>query len=159
MEPLHRHGYGLSRDLPLEPAQGGGNMIELEYICGTCGTRIADGDGVIRVQFGALSDYRQALTAFQEERGPSRPASIADFLARPRLVPWQILHLVCRPQGEDGYEIDIEQVRTWRKLLEWTAHLMEKNWLGSTNWATLIGSAARGDHDGIKSVHAHGDAA
>jgi hypothetical protein len=133
--------------------------VELEFICDSCGSRIADGDGVIRMSFGQLSDYKRAMAETQPDRTPGRVFDMAAFLARPSSVPWHIQHLVCRPEGDDAYEIDVEQVRTWRALLGWTAHLMEKNWLASTTWAAVIGSAARGEHAGIVPARVHGDAA
>lgn len=135
-------------------------MIELEFICDTCGFRVADGDGSIRMSFGDLHEYRRAVEDWERrKRGPEGTVSLADLLDHPDPAPWLIQHTVCRPKGADGYEIDVEQVRTWRDLVKWTSHLLEKNWLQSTNWAAVIGAAARGQHGGIVPVAVSGDAA
>lgn len=134
-------------------------MIELEFICDSCGKHIDDGEGVVRLSFGQLSDYRRATKEAVKDETPGRAINIASLLSRPSRVPWHIQHLTCRPEDDDAYEIDVEQVRTWRALLGWTAHLMEKNWLVSTTWVGLIGAVARGESRTIVPAQVHGDAA
>lgn len=51
---------------------------------------------------------------------------------------WHISHYTCRKDVGPSYKIEIYRIRTLQKLLLWTAHLMEKNWLEHTDWRALI---------------------
>ena len=56
-------------------------------------------------------------------------------------VEWLAVHDACDSaeaiQG-DAYSIAIERIRRPRQALAWTAHVMEKSWLVTTNWADLL---------------------
>lgn len=134
-------------------------IVELEFLCGKCGFPIADDAGSLYMRFPDLHAYRRQM---EERRGLHSEGSaltLEELFAHPADVPWFIHHYDCEPDKVDGYQIGVEQVRTWRKLVEWTSHLMEKNWLPSTNWGVLIGSASRGTDPQIRDVSVRGDAA
>lgn len=58
-------------------------------------------------------------------------------------VRWHAFHRACDPEPDRGdYWIDIERVETFGDLLEWNAHLHEKNWVGVTDWPEFIIRAA-----------------
>lgn len=118
-------------------------MIELEFICDACTTPIAGDDGVIRVSLADIRDARRQLG----ERGESTPASLSvrDLATLPPTVRWHILHLVCRPQDGDAYEIDVDLARTPADLDRWSRHLRAKNWLQLTDWDELVGSVSARD--------------
>jgi hypothetical protein len=43
------------------------------------------------------------------------------------------------PDPESGrYVIDVDHLRSPWDLVRWTCHLMEKNWLGATNWLQVL---------------------
>lgn len=132
-------------------------MVELEFLCDYCGRPVADGEGCLLVFFADLSAYRSADADWKQIHGdgPSTPAQILD---RPVSVPWHVHHDACNPRREDGYDIDVRKVRTWRALLLETSRLMSKNWLALTDWPRVIGAAADGSSGRIVEL-ARGDAA
>lgn len=116
--------------------------VELEFICDVCSQPVEDGEGSLYVRFSDLNAYRRE----QAEWDAAHPGSAFDLAAlmqMPRRAPWWIHHDRCQPEDDaDGYHIDVERIRTWRAMVGWTAHLMEKNWLGNTNWRSVLGNAA-----------------
>lgn len=118
-------------------------MVELEFICDLCGWPVDNGHGSLYVSFAELREHRHAMAEWKKASGPGLALSVAEILQLPGPVPWRIHHDSCRPAGNgDGYHIDVDHVRTWRALIKWTAHLMEKRWLPDTNWRVLLGNAA-----------------
>lgn len=115
-------------------------MIEFEFFCDSCGTPIADGDGSIRMSFQMLNAARRA--GREAADGSGSVGTVGELLSLPPILPWQILHSVCRPQDDDAYEIDVERARTAAGLDWWTAHLRSKNWFPLTDWDELVGSAS-----------------
>lgn len=118
-------------------------MIELEYFCDSCGTPIADRDGSIRMSFNALNAARRA--GWESGGDTDEVGTVGELLSLPPILPWRILHSVCRPQGDDAYEIDVERARTPAALDWWTEHLRAKNWLQLTDWDELAASVSSAD--------------
>lgn len=117
--------------------------VELEFICDLCGRPVENGCGSLYVSFGELHAHRHAMADWKSANEPGAALNIVAMLHLPGPAPWRIHHDTCRPaEVGDGYHIDIERVRTWRDLVRWTAHLMEKNWLPDTDWRVLLGNAA-----------------
>lgn len=133
-------------------------MIELDFICDVCGGRVADGAGCILVRYADIATWRRLDSewhaAFPGDTGNTLPA----IMARPGTVPWRIHHDVCSPDDE-GYDINVAEVRTWRGLCAWTGRLMGKSWLPLTDWRHLIDYAARGQGERIVPAEVQGDAA
>lgn len=130
--------------------------IELAWMCGVCRGLIKDGDGYLYVSGKEFYDYEEQCEIHEEKRRKeygdgirSRmydSVSIADI---PKLVPWRILHGNC---GEDEsisslYWIGVERARTMAQILDWSMHMMEKNWLMSTDWASFIQSRVLRPHN------------
>jgi hypothetical protein len=132
--------------------------IELDFICDTCGRPVEDRQGALYVRFEAIRDYQSQKAEWQGNRPEHGALDVATLMTMPSRIPWHIHHNECAPTTVDVYDICVEQVRTWRALLGWTAHLMEKTWLPSTTWAALIGDAAEGRSRRI-AQHARNDAA
>ena len=93
----------------------------ITWTCDNCGSEISDGAGVLGVPFVQLSNW-------------------------PDTEPtWRPLHNACIDPSRDVYGLDIETVRTPVGLLKWTAHLIEKPWIGDTNWAGILRTAVAAD--------------
>lgn len=131
--------------------------IELDFICDVCGRPVEDGDGALYVRHVDIVRARSDRAEWEKTRGDG-PIDIVSLLTLGAPAPWLIHHDACAPADANGYDISVEQVRTWRALLRWTAHLMGKTWLPVTNWATVIGDAAEGRSSRI-AEHVRGDAA
>lgn len=135
-------------------------IVELEFLCGACGFPVADDAGSVYMRFPDLHAHQRQMEDWRRIYGDgSGGLSLDEVFAHPANVSWLIHHYACEPDEAASYQIGVEQVRTWRQLVEWTSHLMEKNWLAETNWAALLGSAARGTDPQIKGVRVRGDAA
>lgn len=132
--------------------------VELDYLCDVCGRPIEDGKGSLYVRDVDLRVRRTDDQEWRRVHGDG-PVTITELFSHPRGALWLIHHDRCRPDESDGYHIAVEQVRTWRDLLRWTAHLMDKTWLPDTNWGAVIGAAAEGRDCRISPVAQHGDAA
>lgn len=116
--------------------------VELDFICDVCGHPVEDGHGSLYLRFAQLNETRNARADWEATNPPGQALSLSSILMSPGLAPWLIHHDACRPNEADGYHIDVERVRSWRDLVRWTAHLMDKNWLPDTDWRVLLGNAA-----------------
>lgn len=117
--------------------------IELDFICDVCGRPVDDGQGALYVSYADIHKARSDRAEWEKTRGAGA-IDIVSMLTMGAPAPWQIQHDRCGAASVDAYDISVEHVRTWRALLKWTAHLMAKTWLPSTNWASVMESAAEG---------------
>ncbi|MCW2898787.1 MAG: hypothetical protein JWO67_1052 [Streptosporangiaceae bacterium] len=132
--------------------------VELDYVCDVCGRLVADNEGSLYVRDVDLQARRVDAGEWQCIHGGG-PVSLAELFSHPAVAVWMIGHDRCRPPESEGYHIAVEQVRTWRDLLRWTAHLMPKTWLPDTNWGSVIGAAAEGRDRRIVAVDVRGEVA
>ncbi|MFE1928460.1 hypothetical protein ACFW91_38665 [Streptomyces asoensis] len=113
---------------------------DLDLICDGCRKPIDDEDGYLWIDNQAVN---RAQIAAQEWEASHPDGLISDFADYPEEVRWQTHHATCAP-GTGGYDIPAEKIRSWEQLLDWTAHLMEKTWLGHSDWDDVL----RGVHHG-----------
>ena len=93
-------------------------MNDLTLICETCRFPINGNTGCIYVIFPDINTARR-------EEG--------------REIHWRTSHYAHFAEGDrDAYEISAERIATWRQFVWWTAHLMEKNWFGRSDWDELL---------------------
>ncbi|MFE3476235.1 hypothetical protein ACFXOI_32265 [Streptomyces bacillaris] len=60
-------------------------------------------------------------------------------LEQPDPAQWRAHHETCDPDPEAvHYRIPAAKLRIRADLLDWTAHLLEKNWLPYTDWQEVI---------------------
>lgn len=116
---------------------------ELTAICDVCKQPIPHGKGSLYVLFreiNALTEKREAI--------PDTPSLDFEALFGLPVPPrWHMRHDACQGDHRElaSYEIAVEQIASWPKLVEWTSHLMDKRWLSETTWSGVLGSIARGD--------------
>ena len=93
-------------------------MNDLTLLCETCRFPINGSTGCIYVIFPDINTARR-------EEG--------------REIHWRTSHYAHFAEGDrDAYEISAERIATWRQFVWWTAHLMEKNWFGRSDWDELL---------------------
>lgn len=116
----------------------------ITWTCSRCGRSIADSEGYLSVDQTAVSAHEAAWAEFDErKRASGRVAILASELADlPDHVPWEAAHTACVPES-NTYDIPIADMRTHANVIEQTAHMMEKNWIGATNWPSLLRWCAR----------------
>lgn len=96
-------------------------MTLLILICGRCGLPVAPGAGSI------YATYRE-IGAARDDGGT---------------IPWHARHDRCSEHLEESsYEIGADQIMTLGALSRWTAHLMAKRWVASSDWDDLLREAA-----------------
>jgi len=137
-------------------------MQELEALCEKCGTPIADGEGsawvdgiAARATVRAGREARQAQqardvqadrhTPYDDGLPPAVP--LGEALNQPGPPRWRVQHYACAPRPHDGvydvYDIAVTNLRTWRDLVTWTAHLAGRP--EAPGFTALIGAAAQPD--------------
>jgi hypothetical protein len=93
-------------------------MNDLTLICETCRFPINGDTGCIYVIFPDINTARR-----QEDSE----------------IHWRTSHYAHFTGGvRDTYEIGAERISTWRQLIWWTAHLMEKSWFPLSDWDDLL---------------------
>lgn len=114
-------------------------MNDLTLICETCTFPIAPGDGSIYVRTGDITAYQKAAKTWEDAHPGDEPFDINELADWPNPIRWRTGHDGCRDdRHEPCYDIDSGALRTWPHLARWTAHLMEKNWLGDSDWDDLL---------------------
>ena len=115
-------------------------MHELVAICGTCNQPIDDGDGHLYAPF---CEIRPNLAP--QPTGMREALALESVLALGKPIRWRARHFACTEHEiGDLYQICVEEIRTWAKLTEWTAHLLAKRWVTQSNWGSLLMSCATG---------------
>lgn len=121
-------------------------MTELTLLCTFCRQPVADYDGYLYISFTAIRDYDTGMEEWRARQasGPCAAVDLAELLTMPGRAPWTVIHNRCDERLDfiDGYYITPERIRTWTALAHWTAHLMAKRWLASTDWDQLLFEAA-----------------
>lgn len=114
-------------------------MNDLTLVCETCRKPIDGDTGSLYVRLGEVTSARAADRDWKEAHPSGTAVDITELLMLPGDVRWRAAHDRCRSDHDQGcYEIDAPQISTWRHVARWTAHLMEKNWLGLTDWDGLL---------------------
>lgn len=131
---------------------------ELIMICGVCQGPIADHKGWLWVDRAAVNAHaraaRQWTKEHEEEPGGAVSFGIAEILNYPERVAWKAHHGKCDTDPDAGaYTIDSERISTWADLAHWTAHLMGKSWLSSTDWEKILEGVADGAGSRLRPVN------
>jgi hypothetical protein len=114
-------------------------MTELTLICETCAFPISGDTGCLYVLMSDLAAYQEEHQAWRAASTRGGAVSTAELMLLPLPVPWRTSHDKCRTdRDEEAYEIDAVRITCWAKVAHWTAHLMEKTWIQSTDWKHLL---------------------
>jgi hypothetical protein len=111
----------------------------LTWLCQSCQEPVADGAGYLHVNHTEVHHVQREHADF-DKRHPG-VVNMGELLALPDLAEWMVHHATCDPRPESNdYWIGIERIRTHAAVINWTSHLMGKNWLTYTNWINLLRS-------------------
>lgn len=131
--------------MPIERDRG-----RLAFACDACGDRVTGDAGYVHISMNRVGAVEQAVAAWETEHSPpptgdpvkdlmGRMLDRDDLMAYPSPARWRVHHESCDPEPEVGpYKISVSRIDTWPKLVHWTAHLMEKNWLQHTDWSDIL---------------------
>lgn len=132
---------------------------DLQAICDGCLTVIADGEGHVWTdRHIAEKTARQARGEDVSWMDDDPLADATDALVGGETgVAWHTTHSDCAPKMPSwAYAIPVERINTWPAFLHWTAHLMDKGWLGGTDWAEFIHRSVNPTHaavSGLRPIH------
>ena len=99
------------------------------WTCESCGESVTL-RGALTLRYAELWAHEAAREAWEAGTG-----------TYPERVRWHVLHDDCTPAGVargGEYMILAEQLATWQDVAGWTAHLIGKPWLPSTDWGALL---------------------
>lgn len=130
---------------PAPPREPKPARMIIEWMCEVCGQFIKKGAGYIQCPTAELQRYEDEMAAWREEypdKGPVdgfAPVDWTALFAMPDKAHWTVVHRECDPlPDDDGYWFGTERALSAIDLLQWTAHLMEKDWLDQTDWQRFI---------------------
>lgn len=121
-------------------------MARIDWRCDVCKEPVKNGTGYIEADTRTAQAYGRAYVDFEAKEHEKAKASggwprvdLEALWDLPDPGAWHVYHRACDPEPDySGYWFAIERCRTQTQLLDWTAHLMEKNWLAWTTWDLFI---------------------
>lgn len=125
-------------------------MQELTVVCQTCGKIVEQGH--LGVDVGAVAAYRQAVNEWNA-LNPGGAGTLGSLMEHPEQVAWTAHCEACEP-NTCGYCIQADQLRTYKDLARWSAHLMGKTWLDATDWDELLEQVVAGKDKRVREVAA-----
>ena len=137
---VERPAYNViyNQQKPLVPAMPSG----LRYVCQVCGGSVTGKSGYIHV---SRSEALAHSTAWSEYKRRKREAgeviwNADELMDLPERARWMVHHRKCDPFPDDGqdYWFEVERADSHQKLLSWTAHLLDKEWIRDTNWSEFL---------------------
>lgn len=126
---------------------------DLILICDGCGKPIADNAGYLWIDNDEIGRTERAIDEWRRKHAAKDGLgegvvthTLGDLLEHPDVAPWMAHHSMCDPypDANAAYSIEAGVIRTWERLLDWTAQLMEKPWLPVTDWNVVL----RGVYEG-----------
>jgi predicted GIY-YIG superfamily endonuclease len=121
--------------------------LTLTWKCAECQQPIRDGEGYLAVSLTDAFAYQKASEAWGGSG--TVPVDLAGMMSADP-AEWKPRHSDCWADYETDhwYAFAVERIKTHADLLARTAHLMDKQWTDSTDWAELIATVALGDATG-----------
>lgn len=117
--------------------------MELIWDCREC-KKIAN-DGWLTLPSVEFHKAMNALAAYKEFGTKNDgPSTVADLMALPDGGTWSVICRDCYTEDMEGmadYDIELDRISSHKDALDWTLHLMEKNWFPYTNWEEVLRSA------------------
>lgn len=120
--------------------------MKIELLCFGCKKRVGlkPGDAVVHVRLADADAYGEAIKAWMAAHSGSISGDAWNTI--PRKPGWAIHCNDCNPHWNQDrteacvgcYWFDATRANSVERLLGWTAHLMEKRWLGWTRWDDFI---------------------
>ena len=108
----------------------------IEWNCWKCGEVITKGG--IGISYMDINKAEKATEEWKEKHPRGTLISGSELMEYPRSAQWYITCKNCDPTSDNGYWINIDRIDTYPKLIEWTAHLMGKNWFMITDWDHVL---------------------
>ena len=113
---------------------------DLSFICEICKQPIDSytDAGEIYTLWDDINLAEEKDAQYRAREGELIRASDIDIEAL--IARWHVSHYKCAHVEYPHYSIAIYRMRTIKKALAWTIHLMDKRWIGLADWPELIRS-------------------
>lgn len=114
------------------------------FACDVCGKRIRpSGRASVYVRREERRAYPQALEEWKQRNAAGLARGVlwgSAYLDYPKQATWHVVHDRCVDiEAETGeYWFSVNQIDTWGKVANWTAHLMGKGWFDHTDWVGFL---------------------
>lgn len=139
--------YNIVHNAPVSTPRG---ILQVEgtkviVTCQACRRPVLGKDGYLWIDGTELAEHEKAWAPHDRQSAdPSfRAIELSELMSLPGPAQWRAHHARCDLDPDAGvYSVASERIDTVGKLLDWTAHLMGKSWIGDTNWDDVIRSAA-----------------
>lgn len=106
----------------------------ITWFCIKCGKEIIGESGYLTCDDGEA--LRLMKTDFEKGSYGLLDLEALMLAEYPR---WMSLHKDCDDTERPAdYWLDASRCRTLRELIHWTGHLMQKGWIGSTDWCEIL---------------------
>ena len=110
---------------------------KIVWTCSVCDKPVEDDDGYVTMDMVEATRVAEERETWQESNPENERA--ARLETHPKPAPWRVFHLDCDPVPDrEVYSIDVDRIRSSWAALAWTAHLMRKPWLATTDWDVII---------------------
>ncbi|MFD1546945.1 hypothetical protein [Nonomuraea guangzhouensis] len=96
-----------------------------------------------------IAEYQAAMAG--RKAIESAGEFVEDLLAGPVEPAWTAHCNACE-SNTCGYTIESGDLRTYKDLVKWTAHLMGKTWFAATGWDHMLESLIQGTDTRIREV-------
>jgi len=112
-------------------------VTDIAVICTECQGLISDHAGFLALTFAEEPDEYE-LRMWDVDRAQDREIHI-DVAVSP-LAERGAWHIACSPesQSQGWYTIEVHLIRTWPRVVDWTAQMMSLGWLNETDWADVL---------------------
>lgn len=118
--------------------------MELVWNCRECNKVANDGWLTLpSAEFHKAMDAVAANKKFNETHEGF--FTLEDLMELPDGGSWSVICRGCYTEDMEGvadYDIELGRIASYKDALDWTLHLMEKNWFPHTNWEQAIRSAS-----------------
>lgn len=125
----------------MENSEVGMKEYVLWPVCQYCGKSVSTAQGVLVVYGHEISEYEKLFKewgkSYPRTETGSRLITSRELADLPHMVDWHWGHSDCVQDGV-MYEITYDRFDNVEKVLNWTLHLMEKNWLEHTRWREAV---------------------
>ena len=118
-------------------------MSEVIWMCHHCSKIASEGWVWLRgAEMNKAYEAMQASTELNERTGGVY--SLSELMKLPDGGKWSVTCSDCYEEDMErmnDYDISIDRISNVQDVLDWTLHLMNKNWLEYTNWGDFVRGA------------------
>jgi hypothetical protein len=109
--------------------------------CDACGDAVHPDEGLLSLDTQLARKRFRGQQLWEEEyhvdSSEPQPTSLRMLMSMPDSPDWWWGHDRCSPP-ENDYEVEADRFDDIGKVLDWTLHLMHKNWFDAVSWERAV---------------------